>query len=98
MTTSQISTLARGWLEYEGLEHLLPDPHTHDHVRGCIATYYPGGCWAFLRDVAGVVPKQQPTGLRIRLRSPSIRGFGVNVEELEQISGRTAPAMLLAAA
>lgn len=51
MTDSQLHTLARGWLEYEELDYLLPDPHSHADIRGLIATYYEGGCRAFAQDV-----------------------------------------------
>lgn len=51
MTGAQLHTLARGWLEYEGLDHLLPDPHGHEHIRGLVATFYRGGLRQFATDV-----------------------------------------------
>ena len=42
-------TLGRSGLECAGLDHLLPDPHTHADIYGCIAAYHPGGATSFQR-------------------------------------------------
>jgi hypothetical protein len=40
-------TVGRTWLEYRGLDHLLPDPHTHWHIYACVDQHYEGGAAAF---------------------------------------------------
>jgi hypothetical protein len=58
---SRLYVVARGWLEMKGLDHLLPDPHSHGDIQGCIATYYPGGSQQFLTDVDQFDFDESPT-------------------------------------
>lgn len=71
MRASRLSVVARGWLEMQGLDHLLPDPHGHEHIKGMIATYYPGGCKRFLQDVDGsLVDLREPAEMSAIADSP----------------------------
>jgi hypothetical protein len=79
---TSLHVIARGWLESENLAHLLPDPFTHEEIRGAVATYYPGGCMAFLQACGVDTPVEGRTPLR---RSPARRRLApavplVNVE------------------
>lgn len=95
---SRLSVVARGWLEMKGLEHLLPDPHSHEDIRGCIATYYPGGDKAFAEDVGHLLaddvqrvadptpPPPRPRRDRQRTSgNPAQRRFMVTPKERESI-------------